>query len=656
MQDESDYGEDWALSFKNERVNKAKPKTLYTRRMEEKLLGISAAERIRENSKINESIFKEEKIAVNSSKDEEQEEEKEKEKGNLLKQVPKNLKKDKIPKKVAHEEKEPGEISDDENQVETKENSCTKSNLNDAGSISNNLEPVLNDSGPITNDSGPPLNDSERSSSEKVKFSSSDTCSEMETILELPKTPDIRDSINNSSLNGEVCHDQIGERPNESITEKEAENFPTASEKSVDEKFQEGMQKLLEIQRESVTEFSPFKNNYKLIKISPLKPIEASYRSSRINGMKQIENLGDTPKKSDVYNKDDAVRLEENSRGQNNQLETSLDLSKSIETNCNKSSEDKELNVTPSEERNEAKPVEESEETPNTRNKSGKRRSVRGRNTDLIKKGKKELQESAENNARETASSQKSDKEGRSTRSKSKSQEKVIEKVEKPKTVRNNKRKREESVEKVKKEPRKRKKSQETKKEPAKKMKKEVNKSTEEPSILEETEPEVKQDVSGFEFFKPKQVTPTEKHKQLLTIQEKASEMDETSFSNSWTTTLSSKMSGEGRVVRLETPSKCMEEFKNLIINEQPLFKTGSIFSPLPCANVNDFMTPRRMLRNDLMLTDSEEESPIKAQVRKVNQVNEVAESVESDESEEESGDSSGNDSDSGASDFVDLL
>lgn len=614
LRDSEDYGEDWALSFKNERINKPKPKTLYSKRMEEKILGISAAEQKSKNeiSSKSEVIEKDENILKDLKK-----EDKKKEEDTSI-QALENLKKvlssqianlTKTEKKNPLDEKEPGEISDDEDDE-------SKLQINQESPI----VPILNNSEPIPT---PNI---------RACVSSSDTSSE--TILEPPKTPDI---INNSSLNNEINHQKEAEK----ISPINLEVISDNKEKSSEEEFQEN-QKLIEMKDHLVTEYSPFKNNYKLFKISPLKPGASVWRG-RKNGMKPIENLGDTPKKSDIYNKEDTVRLEGNSSEQINHSESSLDLSKSIIESADKSTEEKELNITPSEDQN-VKIVEETEATPNTTKKG---RNVRNRNSGLKNEEKKELQESVKENL---------DKKGRNTRSKSKSVEKVPEKTEKPKPARNNKRKREESVEEVKKEPRKRKKSEGKSKEPPKKMKKEIkepNTSSEGPSSLEETDPEKKHDVIEPEFSKPKDVTCTNKSKQFFTIQEKSSEIDDSSFSNSWMTALNSRMSVTSQVACLETPNKCIEEFKNLIINEQNVLKTGSLFSPLPCNKTNDFMTPRRMLKNDLMLTDSEEESPVK---RQVTQVNEIAVNVRNEESEESSYESSGNDSDSGASDFVDLL
>ncbi|KAK6644850.1 hypothetical protein RUM43_001123 [Polyplax serrata] len=129
------------------------------------------------------------------------------------------------------------------------------------------------------------------------------------------------------------------------------------------------------------------------------------------------------------------------------------------------------------------------------------------------------------------------------------------------------------------------------------------------------------------------------------------SAMDDRSNNADFTMTTTMSLRG---VVRLQTPNKCVEKLKNLMINEQTIYqvldtKTLSPFPPLIGAKIVE-MTPRRMLKNDLMLTDSEDDVTIRLPCRggSVKDLDENTEFSHSENSECES--------DSGASDFVDLL
>lgn len=169
-------------------------------------------------------------------------------------------------------------------------------------------------------------------------------------------------------------------------------------------------------------------------------------------------------------------------------------------------------------------------------------------------------------------------------------------------------------------------------------------------NVLEEEEQKgeqrkVKEDISFFEFFKPitkKEGTETEK----IGIGEVPSTTD---FKMTRTMSLTG-------VLHLETPSKCVEKLKNVMINEQTIYQVldsknnNSSFSPLIGAKLVE-MTPRRLLKNDLMLTDSEDDS-----VLRLNQEDEGLEQGDGDNGEISQSENSECESDSGASAFVDLL
>ena len=135
-------------------------------------------------------------------------------------------------------------------------------------------------------------------------------------------------------------------------------------------------------------------------------------------------------------------------------------------------------------------------------------------------------------------------------------------------------------------------------------------------------------------------------------------------------------------LVRLETPEKCLEKIKNVMINEKTIYQvidcktTPSLTSKL----IAD-MTPRRMLKNDLMLTDSEEEEEeenncsngkkknhdeknvkenVKENLRSDVIITNDYDDVDDDDDDEDpfmnDSSNSGSYSDSGASAFIDLL
>lgn len=155
-----------------------------------------------------------------------------------------------------------------------------------------------------------------------------------------------------------------------------------------------------------------------------------------------------------------------------------------------------------------------------------------------------------------------------------------------------------------------------------------------------------KEDISFFEFFQP--ITK----KEGLESSEK--DISKNSNSSDFKTTTTVRVS---EIVQLETPNKSVQKVQNLIINEQTMYqvfdtKNNSSLSPIIVTNSLE-MTPRLALKHDLTLSDTDDD---------LVQTKQKDETIYAkfDDCDDYCGDnenmSDSDKSDSGASDFVDLL
>lgn len=643
VDDSDDYGEDWAFSFKNERPVVTTPKTLYTKRMEKKILGIapSVQKKVNEvSSPDDESKLKENGITQINLEEK-----------NLLKNQLENLvgttldcpEKTKVegvhdqPIKVPKlkEEKEPGELTDDESDENTKKTSSVINVLNN----SNDLK--------------------EKQSSEMI---ATDNSSGMDIMLELPKTPDIRESQNNSLLNDAIVNlnksDEILQRVEDHVGDKSSQsNLEPTNEIIGDQTMNDMMENLFEEQKVSnlLEEFSPLKNNYRLIKISPLKTFEPGRNSEirellkKLEASKLFEELQvnstidhvqengtitteqvkenimttagniienstttaeiikevstittalqhfDTPKKSNFCNQEPSIQLDQNSSGNNlsnEQLESSLDLtietSKELDSDERKTEECR-LGANASLKVNKNDLVIENisngdvKPKPNRKRTSSRTNRASSKKKDTKKSDKKLVNEKD----RDDFASEKNITD--------------VNKLNEIKEVSGN----------------------------IQKLSVERRSSQKRESCRKKKSPNEVPEIStrSLRARKSKSKEPSE---EKILVKEESRARKSTPSRNS-------KRKREDSVEKLNSETKESNKRKK---TDNKNYETGrknnkkaenaSIFSPLPnITNPMELMTPRRMLKNDLMLTDSEDETPVKRKAAETVQFVETVEQVE---------------------------